>query len=266
MKEEQPQQRLPTRPAWTGQLYDGASDMSLENWHTRLHKHFATLAGQRAAHGRAVFALEHGLQDNEIQALEADVRESLKVRSPSEAFWLPWVVYATEVGYKYEGEEYWQTFERTTPGWTTCQAKPREWLRDRFVGFHMTYKGLRPIGRWASWFSIIAWPIQHAILPGYLQYHLAKLLYELRFHFTARLLSDPYSLGHFRASALLFWTPFPPGSFLALRQTFSWCYMPSTDRLRSAPATAGILAPRGNDVTNPVNTGIYARPAEIFLV
>jgi hypothetical protein len=29
------------------------------------------------------------------------------------------------------------------------------------------------------------------------------------------------------------------------------------DRLRSAPATAGILAPRGNDVTNPVNTGIY---------
>ena len=58
----------------------------------------------------------------------------------------------------------------------------------------------------------------------------------------------------------------PTGSFLALRQTFSWCYMPSTDRLRSAPATAGILAPRGNDVTNPVNTGIYARPAEIFLV
>ncbi len=158
---------------------------------------FAALAGQRAAEGRAVFALEHCLKDNEIQTLETEVRESLKVRSPSDAFWLPWVVYATEVGYKYDGEEYWQTFEQTTPGWTTCRAKPREWLRDRFVGFHKTYKGMSPSGRWASWFSIIAWPIQHAILPGYLQYHLAKLLYELRFDFTARLLSDPNSLGHY---------------------------------------------------------------------
>jgi hypothetical protein len=61
-----------------------------------------------------------------------------------------------------------------------------------------------------------------------------------------------------------FWTPFPTGSFLALRQTFSWCYMPSTDRLRSAPATTGILTPRGNDVTNPVNTGIYARRRKSF--
>ena len=177
--------------------YDGASDMSLENWHNRMHKQFAALAGQRAACGRAVFALEHGLQENEIQTLETDVRESLKVRSPSDAFWLPWVVYATEVGYKYDGEEYWQTFEQTTPGWTTCRAKPREWLRDRFVGFHKTYKGMRPSGRWASNFPIIAWPIQHAVLPGYLQYHLAKLLYELRFDFTARLLSDPDSLGHY---------------------------------------------------------------------
>jgi hypothetical protein len=35
--------------------------------------------------------------------------------------------------------------------------------------------------------------------------------------------------------------------------------------LRSAPATAGILAPRGNDVRNPVNTGIYARRWISFL-
>ncbi len=63
-------------------------------------------------------------------------------------------------------------------------------------------------------------------------------------------------ISRFRAPIL---DTIPTGSFLALRQTFSWCYMPSPDRLRSAPATAGILAPRGNDVTNPVNTGIYAR-------
>ncbi|MGA2435940.1 MAG: hypothetical protein ABSG25_11700, partial [Bryobacteraceae bacterium] len=95
--------------------------MSLENWHNRMHKHFAALAGQRAACGGGIFALEHGLQGDEVQTLETEVRASLKVRSPSDAFWLPWVVYATEVGYKYDGEEYWQTFEQTTPGWATCR-------------------------------------------------------------------------------------------------------------------------------------------------
>ena len=41
------------------------------------------------------------------------------------------------------------------------------------------------------------------------------------------------------------WDTIPVGSLLALRQTLSWCYMPSPHRLTSAPAIAGILAPRG---------------------
>lgn len=171
--------------------------MSLEHWQTRLHNHFAAVAKERTASGHPVFALEHGLDAAERQTLAAEIRASLTVRSPSDAFWLPWVAYATEIGYAYDGEEYWQTFEETTPGWATCRSRPRDWLRDRFVRFQKSYHGLQPSGRWATWFSIIAWPIQHAILPGYLQYYLAKLLYDLRFDLTPHLLADPTALGQY---------------------------------------------------------------------
>jgi hypothetical protein len=173
------------------------SDMSLDYWQNRLHQHFAVTAAERSANGRPVFALEHGLTQTDREALAREVRASLTVRSPSDAYWLPWIVYATEVGYAYDGEEYWQTFEETTSGWATCRSRPRDWLRDRFVRFHKSYNGLKPSGRWAEWFTIIAWPIQHAILPGYLQYHMAKLLYELRFDLTAQLLADPTALGEY---------------------------------------------------------------------
>src|SRR5690349_11411112 len=130
--------------------YDSGSKVALDSWQIRLHQHFAALAKERVVSGHPVFALEHGLEEGEIESLEADVRASLKVRPPSDAFWLPWVVYATEIGYKYDGEEYWQTFEQITPGWSTCRSKPREWLRDRFLGFHKTYHGIHPSGRWAT--------------------------------------------------------------------------------------------------------------------
>jgi hypothetical protein len=35
-------------------------------------------------------------------------------------------VYATEFGYGYAGEEYWQTFQAETPNW----SGERDWLRD----------------------------------------------------------------------------------------------------------------------------------------
>src|SRR5262249_27153977 len=40
--------------------------------------------------------------------------------------------------------------------------------------------GFAPGGRWAQHFTIIAWPITHAILPQYLQPHFAAHLYALR--------------------------------------------------------------------------------------
>ena len=92
--------------------------------------------------------------------------------------WLVWIVFATEQGYDYDGDEYWNTFERRMPVWD------RGWrpsLRAWFGKFHETYGGFRPVGSWANHFSIIAWPITHALLPKDLQVQLARALYALRY-------------------------------------------------------------------------------------
>jgi hypothetical protein len=102
------------------------------------------------------------------------------------------------VGYGYSGDEFWQTFELQTPGWVFQGS--RSWLRDRYQSFHETYGGAAPSGPWANQFSIICWPITHAILPRDLQRQLARILYELRHSFSAELFESPTTLGEFVAS------------------------------------------------------------------
>ena len=168
--------------------------MGIEAWNARLKNHFDGLR-QKVCSGRSrpVFGLEHGLSLDEASALQTDIRECISRRSPSDDDMLPWVVYATEIGYKYEGHEYWQTFERLTPGWLV--RGDRYWLRSCFHKFCEGYVGARPAGIWAEHFSIICWPITHAILPLDLQRHLARILYDLRRRFSREMLDDPKILG-----------------------------------------------------------------------
>ena len=84
------------------------------------------------------------------------------------------MVYAAELGYRYSGDEYWQTFEAQTPGW--AQSANRECIRSVFEKFSDTFGGARPSGAWANWFSIISWPVTHAVLPADLQRQFARLL------------------------------------------------------------------------------------------
>ncbi len=107
--------------------------------------------------------------------------------------WLPWLVYATERGYEYSGAEYWQSFEEKTPHWRS--EGERAWIRQWFVRFRRRYGGVRPAGAWADHFTIICWPITHAILPRDLQRYLARVLYELRHSFNSTVLRDPTALG-----------------------------------------------------------------------
>ena len=58
----------------------------------------------------------------------------------------------------------------------------------------MLFRSL-PKGRWSEHFSIICWPITHAILPQDLQRQLAKILYDLRYYFSGDLLEAPEELG-----------------------------------------------------------------------
>lgn len=169
--------------------------MGLAVWQKRLESHFTELRRQRSSKegGTPLFALEHGLSESELRELHAHVREDIANSSPKCSHSLPWIVYATEIGYQYAGDEYWQTFESRTPGWTTFGD--RYWIRKCFLDFHIRYGGAKPSGLWARHFSIICWPITHAILPRDLQRQLAKILYELRYTFDSELFDSPILLG-----------------------------------------------------------------------
>lgn len=163
--------------------------------HDRLDEHFKSLreARELLAPGAPIFALEHALPPSELTLMQAAVRQSVAARKLPRDTWLPFVVYAAEVGYDYSGDEYWPTFESRTPGWN--YNKDAHYLRTKFESFAATYNGARPEGAWARQFSIICWPITHAVLPTDLQRQLAKLLFEYRHSLTSELLGDPALLG-----------------------------------------------------------------------
>jgi len=170
--------------------------MALEEWNKRLAEHFGALARDRQNIPR--FALEHGLATAELLALQNELRIHIRSSVPGRNHGLVWVVYAAEIGYGYAGNEYWQTFEEKTPGWTLNGR--RDWIRDAFIAFQKEYASAKPSGPWAENFSIIAWPITHAILPRDLQQQLARILYDLRHSFSAELFDEPQRLGEFIAA------------------------------------------------------------------
>ncbi len=156
-----------------------------------LELHFGDLAAKRR--DGAVFALEHGLDQEERATLRREVHSACSRQRPRDEHWLVWTVYAAEVGYDYAGREYWQTFEKQTDGW--AQHGSRHWIRDCFRRFAAAFRGFAPTGSWAEHFSIICWPIVHAVLPRDMQARIARMLYDVRRSFTADTLSDPHALG-----------------------------------------------------------------------
>ena len=148
---------------------------TLSEWQAHLEHHFAELCDQRKDH--PVFALEHGLSETEIENLQFQLNQEFQNNDEYGREWLPWVVHAAEVGYRFEGGEFWSTFEEHTPDWT--QYGKRETIKTFFEKFHEEYRGAEPKGLWAKHFSIIGWPITHAIVAKDLQRHLARSLHEL---------------------------------------------------------------------------------------
>ena len=171
--------------------------MSLGAWQERLEIHFRELAGGRRNSGLGVFALEHGLDGQETDQLASLLRGACRHSRASRDHWLAWVVYAAEQGYDYLGDEYWPSFHSRTPGWNDDdRPEVKRW----FVQFHSRFGGVRPSGRWADCFTIISWPITHAILPRYLQKHFAKALYDARHALFAADSSEPTDIGRLLAA------------------------------------------------------------------
>lgn len=167
--------------------------MTLNGWQERLTEHFSSLQGRLDVPDRPVFALEHGLADVELKDIVGCLREHIRFTGPANGHWLVWAVFAAEVGYKFAGDQYWQTFASELPGWTTHED--RYFIRDAFIRFNRRFGGAKPSGPWANNFTIICWPIANAILPKDLQRHLASVLYEIRYLFTRLVIETPKTLG-----------------------------------------------------------------------
>ncbi len=147
-----------------------------------------------------VFALEHGLTQDEMQGVFRQLKSRLLIQHADLGrHWLLWVIYAAEQGYDYDGDEYWTTFERRTPQWYGAY---RNYIRNWFRKFHKTYAGVKPTGAWAGHFSIIAWPITHAILPKDMQLQMAKTLHDLKYQLAHHNFRDPAETGRLLASSV----------------------------------------------------------------
>lgn len=191
--------------------------MSLESHalQTILESHFEMLSKKRAQTGHRVFAFEHCLSTEQVQSLGALLNESLSSGELSNQIWLCWVVYAAEVGYAYDGDEFWESFRAAVPRWLLYENRPR--IRNWFRRFHDNYLGVQPTGAWARHFSIIAWPISHAILPRDLQGQLARALHYARYQLTGQTTASTEGVGRLIAA-----TPYDASSrfrfFLAQEQ------------------------------------------------
>ena len=176
------------------------ADSALDKWQRTSETHFEALSAERRPAGLSVFAIEHGLDATALDAIAAGLRRRLVLWEPLGKHWLLWVIYAAEIGYDYDGEEYWPSFEKRTPNWSADYDRRRQ-LRQWFLKFHKAYAGTHPTGPWASQFSIIAWPITHAILPKDLQTQLAQVLYEQRYFVADFIEATPFQVGHLIAAS-----------------------------------------------------------------
>lgn len=169
--------------------------MTLNSWQEQLVKHFGGLRQRLSAsrNRRPLFALEHNLDPLQLAEAIRELKIHTNSTKPAQRHWAVWSVYATEIGYRFRGDEYWQTFAEELPGW--ARNEDRDFIRDALFRFHKEFQGPVPSGNWAKNFTIICWPITNAILPKDLQRHLAATLYDIRHSFTPELLSKPDDLG-----------------------------------------------------------------------
>ena len=194
--------------------------MDLAGFQRRLSEQYARLRDVRASENFSVYAIEHGLNAEECATAQALLNASISPSIKADCdHWLAWIAAAAEVGYRYDGAEYWDSFAAAFPDWKRfgdhhqIPAWFRNLIRIWYRRFADEHRGLKPSGPWPRQFPIIAWPITQAILPRYLQRHFASHLFELR-HLLVRsgeltldeigdLLSDRYYGGSSRFEGFL---------------------------------------------------------------
>lgn len=186
--------------------------MNLAELQERLYQHYSRLRELRTIENYPVYAIEHGLSEAEISTAQSLLNANLNAtKRATRTFWLVWIAAAAEIGYTYDGTEYWDSFAKAFPSWP--KFGDRDQIRIWYRRFTTDFNGVTPSGTWAQQFPIISWPITQAILPRYLQRFFADHLYDLRHLLTrsgeltlkeiGELLSDEYYGGSSRFEGFL---------------------------------------------------------------
>ena len=140
--------------------------MDLIEYNKILIDHFTDLKEKRSG-GSPIFAFEHNLNQDQIDEIFSILNRT-KIE-PFKTHRMVWIICCTEIGYNYEGSEYWDSFKNKISYLDEKFTGYRENLRSFFIWFEKTFNGIVPKGTWANHFVNISHPITHAILPKQFQ-------------------------------------------------------------------------------------------------
>lgn len=153
----------------------------LRVWHAELNENFGRIRRDRPE--SSIYGLEHGLHDRDLKRLITAVGASMRRHGTGEWWsdrWLPLVVVATEVGYRYRGtgKDYWPVLEATLNA--EIGDSGRSWLSEYFSYANRTLAFKQPVDTpWTRLFRHIAWPIANAVAPVEIHRALAQSLQRM---------------------------------------------------------------------------------------
>jgi hypothetical protein len=182
-----------------------SSFRELLQWQNHLEKTYASLnVSRNQKKGKPFFILEHGLDEIDLAEVCNLVIDHGTYGLSFEGIELPFVVFATEIGFNYENarhknaedtSNYWPMFDLKIPGWRTGNNTSffryvfSEYLTDRYNNVYL------PDGYWFEKFPNISWPVYQAILCKDARQDLIKLIRRINNEYDLGSITSPLQLG-----------------------------------------------------------------------
>jgi len=178
----------------------------LLQWQSHLDKTFGSLdATRNRQKGKPFFVLEHGLDEIDLTEVCNLVIEHGRNDLSFEKIELPFIVFATEIGFEYEDarhdraedtSDYWPMFDIKIPNWRRKTKNYRffkyafsQYLTNRYTNVYL------PDGAWFETFPYISWPVYQAILCKDARQDLIRLMKRLNQEQDLGSITSPLELG-----------------------------------------------------------------------
>lgn len=183
-----------------------SSFRELLQWQNHLEKTYAALeVGRNQKKGKPFFVLEHGLDEIDLPEVCSLVIDHGNYDLSFKGIELPFVVFATEIGFNYENarhknvdytSNYWPMFDLKIPGWSR-KGKNRSFFRYVFSEYLTNrYKNIYlPDGSWFENFPNISWPVYQAILCEDARQDLIRLMRRINHEYDLGSITSPLQLG-----------------------------------------------------------------------